>query len=120
LHADESQKLFGKCLNHSRNYRINLRIPEDSGRFLKIVRCAKFLEFVKEFAGIIYCSEALYKRLHAHNCGFLSKFVTVDGKYRKCQKNIHFYLLNPIPENPGPISRERQNRREIVNGKSRE
>jgi hypothetical protein len=41
--------------------------------------------------------------LHAHNCGFLSKFVTVDGKYRKCQKIIHFYLLNPIPGNPGPI-----------------
>jgi hypothetical protein len=44
--------------------------------------------------------------LHAHNCGFLSEFVTVDGKYRKWQKNIHFYLINPIPGNPGPISRE--------------
>jgi hypothetical protein len=43
------------------------------------------------------------------NCGFLSKFVTVDGKYRKCQKNIHFYLINPIPGNPGPISRESGN-----------
>jgi hypothetical protein len=45
----------------------------------------------------------------SHNCGFLSKFVTVDGKYRKCQKNIHFYLLNAIPGNPGPISRESGN-----------
>jgi hypothetical protein len=49
---------------------------------------------------------ALYKRLHARDCGFLSKFVTVYGKYRKCQKNIHFYFKNPIPGNPGPISRE--------------
>jgi hypothetical protein len=47
--------------------------------------------------------------MHAHNCGFLSKFVTVDGKYQKCQKNIHFYLINPIPENPGLISRESGN-----------
>jgi hypothetical protein len=47
--------------------------------------------------------------LHAHNCGFISKSVTADGKYRKGQKNIHFYLINPIPGNPGPISRERGN-----------
>jgi hypothetical protein len=74
---------------------------------------------------------ALYKRLHARDCGFLSKFVTVDGKYRKCQKNIHFclrpdseavaeglgrhiwaptcYFMNPISGNPGPISRESGN-----------
>jgi hypothetical protein len=44
--------------------------------------------------------------LHAHNCGFSSKFVTVDGKYRKCQKNLHFYSINHISGNPGPISRE--------------
>jgi hypothetical protein len=44
-----------------------------------------------------------------HNCGFLSKFVTVDGKYLKCQKNIHFCLINPIPGSPGPISRESRN-----------
>jgi hypothetical protein len=47
--------------------------------------------------------------LHAHNCGFLSKFVTVDGKYKKGQKNIHFYLINPISGNPGPISWESGN-----------
>jgi hypothetical protein len=35
LQADESQKLSGKCLNHSGNCRINLRIP-DSGRFWQI------------------------------------------------------------------------------------
>jgi hypothetical protein len=44
--------------------------------------------------------------LHADNYGFLSKFVSVAGKYPKCQKNIYFYLINPIPGNPGPISRE--------------
>jgi hypothetical protein len=47
--------------------------------------------------------------LWIHNCGFLSIFVTVDEKYRKCQKNIHFYSINPIPGNPGPISRESGN-----------
>jgi hypothetical protein len=38
----------------------------------------------------IWCTYALYKRLHAHDSGFLSEFITVDGKYRKFQKNIHF------------------------------
>jgi hypothetical protein len=47
--------------------------------------------------------------LWIHNCGFLSKFVTVDGKYKKSLKNIHFYSLNPIPGNPGPISRKSGN-----------
>jgi hypothetical protein len=36
----------------------------------------------------------------------LSKFVTVDGKYLKCQKNIKRYFINPIPGNPVAISQE--------------
>jgi hypothetical protein len=43
------------------------------------------------------------------NCGFLSKFVIFHGKYPKCQKNIKIYFINPIPGNPGPISRESGN-----------
>jgi hypothetical protein len=43
---------------------------------------------------------------HAYNYGFFSKFVTCDRKYRKCQKNIRFHLINPTPGNPRPISQE--------------
>jgi hypothetical protein len=46
------------------------------------------------------------KKWHTHNCVFLSKFVTLDGKYCKRQKNRQIYYVNPIPGNPGPISRE--------------
>jgi hypothetical protein len=44
---------------------------------------------------------------------FLIKFLTIDGKYRKCQKNRQIYfinpLINPIPGNPGPIFQESGN-----------
>jgi hypothetical protein len=49
------------------------------------------------------------QKLYTNNCGFLSKFVTLDGKYLKCQNNRQIYLINPIPGNPGPISRESGN-----------
>jgi hypothetical protein len=41
----------------------------------------------------VWCTMAPYKRFHALNCGFLSKFVTFDEKYPKCQKSIK-KLLN--------------------------
>jgi hypothetical protein len=59
----------------------------------------------------IWCTSALYKRWHADNCEFLIKFVAFEGKYRKCQKKMMLYLINPIPRNPGPISRESRNKK---------
>jgi hypothetical protein len=49
-------------------------------------------------------------------CSFLKNkmqycFTLFDGKYRKCQKNRQIYLINPIPGNPGPISRESRNKK---------
>jgi hypothetical protein len=40
---------------------------------------------------------------------FFSKFVIFVGKYQKCQKKRKMYLINPIPGNPGTISRKSEN-----------
>jgi hypothetical protein len=58
----------------------------------------------------LYSAPRLLKKdFMQSNCGFLSKFVTLDGKYPKCQKNTKNYLINHIPGNHGPISRVSRN-----------
>jgi hypothetical protein len=42
--------------------------------------------------------------------------VKFDGKYRKCQENIIFFLINPYPGNPGLISRKSGNKIIVKSG----
>jgi hypothetical protein len=81
-------------------------IPGIDFYLIKLKKCI-FQKNKMQYSLTLY--DAPYKRWHAHNCGFLSKFATFDGKYRKCQKNRQIYLINTIPGNPGPISRESGN-----------
>jgi hypothetical protein len=112
LHSVSTGKQFCHSRESGNANSISREFPGSRELMFYLIQLEKghFLRNKMQYYLTLYSATRLFTIiLWIPNCGFLSKFVTVDGKYQKCRKNIHFYSINHIPGNPGPISRESGN-----------